>query len=148
MQARAERERDSAKHQTKRAAINQMKRALITSTVLLTLVGAPLRQAVGQQPSDPTGSRQAAQHRALVNQYCITCHNEKLKTGDLMLDKLDLEHVGAQAETWEKVARKVRAGLMPPAGAPRPQRAALAAFAEAVEHDLHRAAVGPSNPGQ
>src|SRR6266496_6290562 len=65
-----------------------------------------------------------------------------------MLDKLDLEDVGAQAETWEKVARKVRAGLMPPSGAPRPQRAALAAFAQAVEQDLDRAAVGASNPGR
>src|SRR5215831_18265823 len=121
-----------------------MKRALITSTFLLTLAGVPLRQADGQQAQQTS----AAQHRALVNQYCITCHNEKLKTGDLMLDKLDLEHVGAQAETWEKVARKIRAGLMPPAGAPRPQRAALAAFAEAVEHDLDRVAAGTSNPGR
>src|SRR5215471_17036065 len=94
-----------------------------TAMVLLTLAGV----ADAQQPA-------AAQHRALVNQYCVTCHNERLKTGELMLDKLDLEHVGAQAETWEKVVRKVRAGLMPPAGAPRPQREALAAFAEAVEH--------------
>ena len=118
-----------------------MKRALITSTVLLTLAGVPLRQAAAQQSS-------AAPHRALVNQYCVTCHNEKLKTGDLMLDKLDLEHVGAQAETWEKVVRKVRAGLMPPAGTPRPQRAALASFAEAVEHDLDRAAAGTSKIGR
>src|SRR3954447_25023552 len=102
---------------------------LLTSTVLLMLAGAGLRQADAQQPS-------AAQHRALVNQYCVTCHNEKLKTGDLMLDKLDLEHVAAKAETWEKVVRKVRAGLMPPAAAPRPQRAALAAFAQAVEQGL------------
>src|SRR5690348_10093103 len=68
---------------------------------LLTLTGSGLVQGQAQQPS-------AGQHRALVNQYCVTCHNEKLKTGDLMLDKLDLEHVGAQAETWEKVVRKVR----------------------------------------
>src|SRR5262252_3248015 len=120
-----------------------MKRAIITCVVLLTLTGSGLRQAEGQAQQPP-----AAPHRALVNQYCVTCHNEKLKTGDLMLDKLDLEHVGAQAETWEKVARKLRAGLMPPAGAPRPQRAALAAFAEAVEHDLDRAAAGTSNPGR
>ncbi len=128
-----------------------MKRSLITSTVLLalalTLAGVPLRQAGGQQPASAQ-QPSAAQHRALVNQYCITCHNERLKTGDLMLDKLDLNHVGAQAEIWEKVARKVRAGLMPPAGAPRPQRAALAAFAEAVERDLDRAAAGASNPGR
>src|SRR5215470_10461100 len=117
-----------------------MKRVLITAAVLV-LGGFASRPAGGQQSS-------AAQQRALVNQYCITCHNEKLKTGDLMLDKLDLEHVGAQAETWEKVARKIRAGLMPPAGAPRPQRAALAAFAAAVERDLDRAAAGTSNPGR
>ena len=109
-----------------------MKRAFITSAFLLTFAGVSLRQAEAQSS--------AVQHRALVNQYCVTCHNEKLKSGDLMLDKLDLEHVGTQAETWEKVARKLRAGLMPPAGAPRPQRAALAAFAEAVERDLDRAA--------
>jgi mono/diheme cytochrome c family protein len=121
-----------------------MKRALITSTFFLTLAGVSSRQVDGQQAQQAS----AAQHRALVNQYCITCHNEKLKTGDLMLDKLDLEHVGVQAETWEKVVRKVRAGLMPPAGAPRPQRAALAAFAEAVEHDLDLAAAGASNPGR
>src|SRR5258708_3082035 len=125
-----------------------MKRAFITSTVLLILAGVSLRQADGQQPSNPTSSRQPEHHPPLVNQYGVTCHNEKLKTGDLMLDKLDLEHVGAQAETWEKVVRKVRAGLMPPAGAPRPQRAALAAFAEAVEQDLNHAAAGTSNPGR
>src|SRR4030095_295804 len=90
----------------------------------------------------------AAHKRRLLNQYCVTCHNEKLKTGDLMLDNRDLEHVGAQAETWEKVARKVRAGLMPPSGAPRPPRAALAAFAEAVEQDLDRAAASTPNPGR
>ena len=73
---------------------------------------------------------QAAQEpQALLNQYCVTCHNEKLKTGGLALDKLDLHRVGANAETWEKVVRKLRAGMMPPAGARRPDRQALDAFA-------------------
>ena len=59
--------------------------------------------------------------RAVLDQYCVTCHNQKLKTAGLMLDKLDLAQVGEHAEQWEKVVRKLRAGMMPPAGLPRPE---------------------------
>jgi cytochrome c551/c552 len=86
--------------------------------------------------------------QALMNQYCITCHNTKLQTGGLALDKLDLDHAAANAETWEKVARKLRAGLMPPAGAPRPDRHALDSLAGAVEDALDRAAAANPNPGR
>src|SRR5271170_6202228 len=86
--------------------------------------------------------------QALLNQYCITCHNAKLQTGGLALDKLDLARAGANAETWEKVARKLRAGMMPPAGAPRPDRHALDALAGAVEDALDRAAAANPNPGR
>jgi len=91
---------------------------------------------------------QAAGQQPLLNQYCVTCHNEKLKTGGLELDKLDLNHVGANAEIWEKVVRKVRAGMMPPAGARRPDRKALDAFASAVEGGLDHAAAANPNPGR
>jgi hypothetical protein len=91
---------------------------------------------------------QQAPPQTLLNQYCITCHNEKLKTGGLELDKLDLNHVNANAETWEKVVRKVRAGMMPPAGARRPDRQALDAFAASVETALDRAAAANPNPGR
>ncbi len=80
-----------------------------------------------------TQAHAQTQPQALLNQYCVTCHNEKLKTGGLALDKLDFDHVGPNAETWEKVVRKVRAGMMPPAGARRPDRKALDAFAGALE---------------
>jgi cytochrome c551/c552 len=86
--------------------------------------------------------------QALLNQYCVACHNTKLKTGGLALDKLDLQHADANAETWEKVARKLRAGLMPPAGAPRPDRRALDGLAGAVEGALDRAAATNPNPGR
>jgi cytochrome c551/c552 len=89
----------------------------------------------------------SAQEQALLNQYCITCHNEKLKTAGLMLDKLDFEHPGPNAETWEKVVRKVRAGMMPPGGAPRPDRATMDAFAAKLETGLDRAAAASPNPG-
>jgi hypothetical protein len=83
-----------------------------------------------------------AQPLTLINQYCVTCHN------GLELDKLDLNHVSANAETWEKVVRKVRAGMMPPAGARRPDRAALDGFAASIESALDRAAAANPNPGR
>ena len=62
----------------------------------------------------------ATRERALLNQYCVTCHNQKLKTADLELDKLDTAHVADHAEKWELVVRKLRSGMMPPSGMPRP----------------------------
>jgi len=85
--------------------------------------------------------------RALVNQYCAVCHNDKLKTGGLSLEKLDPAHAADAAETWEKVVHKVRAGMMPPSGARRPDRAALDRFASNIEAALDRAAAAKPNPG-
>jgi hypothetical protein len=78
---------------------------------------------------------------ALLKQYCITCHNTRVKTGGLALDVLDPANVGPHAEIWEKVVRKIKTGMMPPAGVPRPERAALDALAAALEESLDRAAV-------
>jgi hypothetical protein len=78
--------------------------------------------------------------RAVFDQYCVTCHNQKLKTAGLQLDKMDLSHVGDQAEVWEKVVRKLRAGMMPPSGLPRPAPAAYEALTVALENELDRAA--------
>src|SRR6202167_5016442 len=78
--------------------------------------------------------------RAVLDQYCVTCHNQKLKTAGLQLDKMDLAHVGAQAEAWEKVVRKLRAGMMPPQGLPRPTPAVYEALTVALENELDRAA--------
>jgi cytochrome c551/c552 len=89
----------------------------------------------------------AAGQRALLDRYCVGCHNEKAKTAGLMLDKLDVTHPGENPETWEKVVRKVRAGMMPPSGAPRPDRAQLDAFAAKLEIELDHAAALKPNPG-
>ncbi len=88
-----------------------------------------------------------AQDRALLDQYCVGCHNQKLKTGGLVLEQLDPTHPGEQAEIWEKVVRKVRAGMMPPSGAKRPERAALDGFATQLEAALDRAGAANPNPG-
>jgi hypothetical protein len=91
-----------------------------------------------------------SEEQALLNQYCVTCHSERLKTGNLVLEKLDPAHAAdgeGTSETWEKVIRKVRAGMMPPAGAPRPDRKTLDAFAVSLETRLDRASAAHPNPG-
>jgi hypothetical protein len=77
--------------------------------------------------------------------YCETCHNDRVKTGGLSLQGLSID---GNEETWEKVIRKVRAGMMPPAGAKRPERAALDAFAGSIETTIDRAAAASPNPGR
>jgi mono/diheme cytochrome c family protein len=85
--------------------------------------------------------------RAFLNQYCVGCHNERAKTAGLMLDKMDVGQVAAHADVWEKVVRKLRAGMMPPAGVKRPDRAAIVSLASNLEADLDRAARAKPNPG-
>ncbi|PWU12437.1 MAG: hypothetical protein C5B51_00655 [Terriglobia bacterium] len=84
----------------------------------------------------------ASSGRAVLDQYCVTCHNQKLKTGGLVLDKLDLGRIPESAETWEKVIRKLRAGMMPPLGLPRPAPAAYEALTTELENAIDRAAAG------
>ncbi|HKE82179.1 MAG TPA: DUF1592 domain-containing protein [Vicinamibacterales bacterium] len=93
--------------------------------------GAPARPAAAPPP--------ASNEAAFLNQYCITCHNQRLKTGSLALDLLDVTKVGPDAETWEKVVKKVRTGMMPPSGARKPERTMLDAFASELESRLDRA---------
>src|SRR3954465_112055 len=111
--------------------------------------GIAQQASAGVQPataSTPLTSPGAQQ--ALLNQYCVTCHNARAKTGGLSLDAVSLDRVNGEAEIWEKVVRKLRAGLMPPAGLPRPPRATLDAFAGAVETAIDRAADASSHPGR
>src|SRR6266571_1345337 len=78
--------------------------------------------------------------RALIDQYCVTCHNQRTKTAGVMLDKMDPAHVAQDREAWEKVVRKLRAGMMPPQGMPRPNGATYEALTVAMESELDRAA--------
>ena len=83
--------------------------------------------------------------RALIDQYCVSCHNQRLNTAGLALDKVDPAHVEQNAEIWEKVVRKLRAGMMPPQGLPRPNPATYEALlTAALETQLDRAAA--ANP--
>ncbi len=99
------------------------------------------------QPSSPLAS-DAATWRAVLDRYCVTCHNERLLTGNLALDGIDVEHVGADAEVWEKVLQKLRTQAMPPPRRPRPDAATYGAFATWLETALDRSAAEQPNPGR
>jgi hypothetical protein len=121
-----------------------MNRILIASA--LAFVAASWASVGGQQPDNVvSGLSQTDVVFGLSRTYCETCHNDRLKTGGLSLQGLPID---GNAETWEKVIRKVRAGMMPPAGAKRPERVALDAFAGSIETAIDRAAAANPNPGR
>jgi len=95
----------------------------------------------GQVGLSAPAAQSSADDAALVKQYCLGCHNDRAKMGGLVLDA-DVTKVGANAERWEKAVRKVKTGMMPPSGSPRPPRERLDAFAAALEARLD-AAVDP-----
>ena len=99
--------------------------------------------AAGEQAPAP-----APPARELFDRYCVTCHNERLRTAGLLLDRLDVSRVRANAETLEKVVRKLRSGQMPPAGRPRPDAETIDAFAGALEAALDQAAAADPDPGR
>ena len=90
----------------------------------------------------------ASSHRALLDRYCVTCHNARLQTAGLLLDEANIEDVGSDAELWEKVVHKLRSGTMPPGTRPRPDLATYDAVASWLETELDRAAGARPNPGQ
>jgi mono/diheme cytochrome c family protein len=101
---------------------------------------APARAEAAPSPVTPLAklSPPAASERKLLDQYCVTCHNKKVKTGGLSLDLLDVAHVEKDPEKWEKVVRKLRAGMMPQAGAPRPDSRTMESMIEYLENELDR----------
>jgi mono/diheme cytochrome c family protein len=106
-------------------------------------LGSPAAELLAQSP--------AASHQAVFQRYCLSCHNAALKargTVPVALDTLDLSKVATDPASWEKVVLKMRAGVMPPAGAPRPERAAHASLLTYLEGELDRLAADNPNPGR
>jgi hypothetical protein len=116
----------------------------VTTCVLAAGFIAMVSSALGR-------SQVVSPQRALLDRYCLTCHTQKAKERGavpIALDALDLSNVPADAETWEKVVRKVRSGLMPPPGAPRPDQAGTEDLISWLETQLDRAAAAHPNPGR
>ena len=114
---------------------------------LASLSGVP---TVGSADDARAGSVATAvpSLRAVLDQYCVTCHNQRLRTGGLALDTLDVNNPGANADVWERVIAKLRAGSMPPPGRPRPDAATYHAVASWLETEIDRAWAASPNPGR
>jgi len=118
-----------------------MKR-FIYASILVVLIGSLAvlqNRAVGQTPAASTQDP----HRAMLNTYCVGCHNTRLKTGGLALDGLDLQAAADNAQIWEKALRKLRGHLMPPPGNPQPPQKDVDAFTAWMENTLDSHAKGP-----
>ena len=127
-----------------------MKKILLLTGTLLALAIAGAAQTTSAQRQGPASTAkpvEAPLDRTLTTQYCVPCHNQRAKIGGLSIESLDFDHPEKDAETWEKVIRKVKTGMMPPSGARRPERATLDAFATQVEKNLDAAAALHPNPG-
>ncbi len=115
------------------------------------IVGGALLLAAGAPPSfagPAPASASAGEHRATLDRYCVTCHNDRLRIAGLALDAADVEAVGEDGATWEKVARKLRTRTMPPSPRPRPDEAAYDGLVAYLEGELDRAAEAAPDPGR
>ncbi len=118
---------------------------------VLTLAAAvclPTTPARAQASVAGQGSSSVAEHRALLDRYCVTCHNEGLDTAGLALDTTGLEQVSDDAAVWEKVIKKLHAGMMPPAGRPRPDSDSIVSLTSYLERRLDEASASNPNPGR
>jgi mono/diheme cytochrome c family protein len=109
----------------------------------------PAPQAKSAQSSSPIGTvSPASSHRGMLDRYCVTCHNQRLVTAGLKLDQADVANPGEGAEIWEKVVRKLRTGMMPPANMPQPSMDDRRALLSWLETSLDKAAAAKPNPGR
>ena len=119
-------------------------------TLVATISATLAADQSSTQTSPARGATPAAAQtpRELVTTYCVSCHNQRLKTGNLMLDGVDADQVSNSAEEWEKVIVKLRSRAMPPPGARRPDNATYDRVATWLETALDRAAAVRVNPGR
>ena len=114
----------------------------------MRVLGAACLAAIVAAAPLHAAAQTEAPSRALLDRYCVTCHNERLQTAGVMFDRVDIERADLHRELFEKVARKLRGGLMPPPGRPRPEPAAVDAFVTALEAELDRVGAAAPDPGR
>ena len=118
-----------------------MRYVFVAVTILLAVaLSGSTHFAASPQSQQPS----SAQYRALVDQYCVTCHNQRSKTANVTFDTMDLANLSKDAKTWERAVRKLRGGMMPPPGARQPDRTSVEAFASSARDVSRSGGGGPS----
>ena len=128
-----------------------MLRSIALSAVCLGFVATPSFQGRAAESRSQTVPVAVESERALLNRYCVGCHNDRTRTAGLSLQTAAMDQVGRVADevgVWEKVVRKLRAGSMPPAGRPRPEPEVYDRLASRLERALDTAAEADPNPGR
>jgi mono/diheme cytochrome c family protein len=137
--------------------VGRLKAAPTLEAAATPQAAAPVRlpasaQSAPARPPKPGEGGKAdttlAPSRALVDAYCVGCHNQRARIGGLALDTVDLADPAAHAEVWEEAVRKLRGGLMPPPGSRRPAQAEVDTFVDALERSLDAGAAARPNPGR
>src|SRR5574339_921460 len=116
--------------------------------VALTATAAPLGGSPAQAPVSSPAQTSSALHSTALRRYCVSCHNERLRTAGFSLESLDVADPAANPELWEKVVQKLRSRTMPPAQSPRPDEATYDSLAAWLETALDRAAAARPNPAR
>ena len=116
--------------------------------VYLACFAVPVSGAAQPTRSSGAEARPAPTERALIDRYCVTCHNDRLETGGLSLETVDIDDVASHVDVWERVVRKLRNGSMPPQPRPRPDRVVAERLTTYLEAALDRAAVANPDPGR
>src|SRR5215813_13450058 len=119
----------------------------LAATISATLSANQAGTSAAPQRATTTAPA-ATPARQLVSTYCVSCHNERVKTDNLMLDRVDPDQVSNSADEWEKVVVKLRSRAMPPPGAHRPDNETYDKVATWLETELDRAAAAHANPGR
>src|SRR5215813_5789765 len=122
--------------------------AIIAFTIAVVSAGSRNLAAVRAQEKSSSSSASPSTNQALLDQYCVTCHNQRAKTANVMFDTMDLSDVSKNADVWERAVRKLRGGMMPPPGARQPDRAESDAFVSWLENALDQSAEAHPNPGR
>ncbi|MCH8059227.1 MAG: DUF1587 domain-containing protein, partial [Proteobacteria bacterium] len=114
--------------------------------IAFLIAGINTAQA-GQLPSDAADSS-AAHYRMMLNRYCVTCHNNVLKTAGMVLETANVGDVSEAPEIWERVVTKLSLSAMPPVGVPHPDASFYADFLAYLQTALDHAAKQNPNPGR
>ncbi len=122
---------------------------VVSGWVAASISSVPTLAGRAQEPPAAAVSQASlAEPQAILDTYCVSCHNQRLRTAGLALDGLDSTNPYADAEVWERVIARLRAGSMPPPGRPRPDVAASRALIRRVEADIDRASAARPNTGR